>query len=473
MERMRGIDAAFLYMETPTAHMHTIKVALVTPAADAGDPVARLRGDLHERLDLLPTFRRRVVEVPFGFHHPVWIEDPDFDLDHHLRTVTLPAPGGPVEMDAAISQIASVPLPRHRPLWQITLLEGFGDGRVPIVAKIHHALADGVAAAALLANVLADAPEATGPTVWRSDPVPTPARLLRDALRDHLGHVRRLPTLVRRTARNLRLAARHRRSARLNPPRPILDTPRTPLNGALTARRAFVSTSLPLGDVRAIRTAFDVTLNDVLLALVAGAVRSHLESLDALPDASLVAEVPVATDAPGVRRLTGNRLSNIFTSLCTDVADPGARIRAIHEVMVAAKELHQVLGPDLYESWSQYTPPRLFAWLTRFYSRQRLADHHRPPVNVIVSCVPGPRTPLAWRSGRLDAIFSVGPIIEGAALNVTAWSYVDRLHVGVLACPSLVPGVEALAGALRRELQTLLVSAAADPRRSDDSRRHA
>jgi len=455
MERMPGIDAAFLYMETPTAHMHTIKVALVAPTAEAGDPIARLQADLRARLHLLPAFRRRIVEVPFGFHHPVVIEDPDFDLALHVRTMSLPAPGGPTEMDAAISAIASVPLPRNRPLWEITLLEGFAGGRIPVVTKIHHALADGVAAAALLADVLSTPPDDRVGLPWSSEPVPSGGRLLRAAARDHVRQLGRLPSLIRHTARNLGRTIRHRRHAGVTPPRPILDTPRTPLGGALTAERTFVSTSLSLGDVKLVKSAFGVTLNDVLLAMVGGAVRSHLVARGAPVAASLVAEVPVATDAPDAHRLAGNRLSNIFTSLRSDLADPAERVRSIHEITIAAKELHQVLGPDLYEAWSQYAPPRPFALWMRLYSRLRLADRHRPPVNVIVSCVPGPRTPLAWESGVLDSIFSVGPIIEGAALNVTAWSYVDRLYVGVLACPALVPDAASIARDLHRELASL------------------
>jgi diacylglycerol O-acyltransferase len=461
MERMRGIDATFLYMETPTVHMHTLKVAVVHPTPATDDPIARLKADLRDRLHLLPAFRRRIVPVPLGFHHPVWIEDPDFDLDRHLRTMTLAPPGGPAEMDAAISRIASVSLPRDRPLWEITLLEGAADGRVPVVAKLHHALADGVAAAALLADVLDAPPERRAAPSWAPEAMPSAGRLIRGATRDHVGQLASLPSLLAHTASNLGHAARHRRHAALRPPRPVLDTPRAVFNGALTAERTFVSTTLPLGDVKAVKDALGVTVNDVLLAAVGGSVRAALLARDALPTASLVAEVPVATDPPGTRRLGGNRLSNIFTSLRTDVEDPVARARAIHEVTGAAKELHQVLGPDLYESWSQYASPLVFAWMMRLYSRARLADRHRPPVNLIVSSVPGPRRPLAWPGGTLDAIYSVGPIIEGAALNVTAWSYVDRLHVGVLSCPALVPDTTAIATGLARELAALRDAGAA------------
>jgi diacylglycerol O-acyltransferase / wax synthase len=399
--------------------------------------------------------------VPLGLHHPVWIEDPDFDLDRHVKTMRLAPPGGPAEMDAAISEFASVPLARDRPLWEIAFFEGFADGRIPVVAKIHHALADGVAAAAMLATVVGAPVPAPAPAAWRPDALPATSRLVGDAFRDHLVQIRRLPGLVRHTAQNLRRTVRERGRAQIAGPRPILDTPRTLFNGALTARRTFVSTTMPLADVKAVKNALGVTVNDVLLAMVAGSLRSYLQERHALPAESLVAEVPVATDAPGVQRRTGNRLSNIFTSLRTDLDDPVARIRAIHDVTQAVKALHEALGPDLYESWSQYAPPRLFAGWMRFYSGRQLANRYRPAINVIVSSVPGPRAPLAWPSGRLDAIFSVGPIIEGTALNVTAWSYADHLHVGVLACPDLVPDVPEIAAGLHRELVRLGTAGAA------------
>jgi WS/DGAT/MGAT family acyltransferase len=287
--------------------------------------------------------------------------------------------------------------------------------------------------------------------------------LLRDALVDHGRQIRMLPRLVARTARNLTAVMRGRRGMSALPPRPIVDAPRTSLNGALTPRRAFASTALSLAEVRTVKTTFGVTLNDVLLAVVAGSLRGYLGGRGELPERSLIAEVPVATDAPGARRLMGNRLSNIFTSLRTDLADPAARIRAIHQMSLAAKRQHELLGPDLYESWTAYLPPRPFAWAMRLQSRWHLADHYRPPINVIVSCVPGPRTRLGWSGGTLEAIYSVGPIIEGAALNVTAWSYVDRLYVGVLTCPDLVASPHEITDGLHAALGELLAATRETP----------
>ena len=463
MERLTGIDASFLYVETPTIHMHTIKVAVLRPAPGVDYSLERVKTDLRERLHLLPPFRRRLVGVPLGFHHPVWIEDPAFDLDYHVRRAAVPAPGGRREMDSIIALIASVPLERSRPLWELWVLEGLADGRVAAVGKIHHAVADGVAVAGLLANVMAPGlgglAAVPSEDAWCAEAVPSGGRLLRDALHDHGRQLVRLPALVRRTVRNLAAVARRRRQSTRVPPLPVRDAPRTSLNGSLTARRAFASTALPLEDIKRVRDAFGVTLNDVLLATVAGALRARLAERGEHPRGPLIAEVPVGTDAPGVRRLAGNRLSNIFTSLATDVADPVARLAAIHDVTRMAKELHEVLGGDLFESWIQYAPPKLAALWMRLYAGLHLVNRHRPPVNVIVSCVPGPRAELGWPGGTLEAIYSVGPLIEGTAINVTAWSYVDRLCVGTLTCPDIVPDPHALAAGMHDALAELVAAA--------------
>lgn len=463
MERLAGIDASFLYVETPTVHMHTIKVVVIDPAEGTPSSFERVKAAIRDRLHLLPPFRRRVIEVPFGLHHPVWVNAIDVDLDHHVRRAEVPAPGGSREIDALVSMIASVPLDRGRPLWELWVLEGLPGGRIVIVAKIHHAVADGVAVAGLLANVLTPADDTLAASAraaaWRPEPLPSRGRLLRDAMRDHLRQVRHLPGLTRESIRNLLAVARSRRKAAVRPPRPLLDAPSTSLNGALSSRRSFASTALALADVRRVRTAFGVTFNDVLLALVAATLRTHLSARGELPTRPLLAEVPVATDRAGMTpRLAGNRLSNIFASLATDVVDPVARLRAIHDSMQAAKVQHELLGPELYREWSEYAPPRLVAWWMRQYSRLRMADRHRPPVNVIVSCVSGPRESLDWPEGRLAAIYSVGPIIEGAALNVTAWSYLGHLYVGVLSCPDLLPDPHVITDGLHEALAELCMA---------------
>ena len=450
VQRLSGLDASFLYNETRTQHVHTLKYAILdVTGVDGGFSVERMRDELERRLHLLPPFRRRLVEVPLGVHHPVWIEDPHFDLAAHVRHMTVPAPGGRREMDDVIGELASWQLDRKRPLWECWILDGLADdldhpdtsppsGRhVGFLVKMHHAMADGVAAAALLANVMETTPAAVDPPPpvepWRSEPLPPWWRLLIDAVVDAVAGLRKLPALLRRTVSGGRAVAKRRKEADVSPPLPILHTSNTSFNGRLTEHRSFATADLSLDDLKTVRTAFGVSVNDVVLGIVAGALRSHLLASGGLPDRALVAGVPVAA-APEVVRLSGNRVSNLFTSLRTDIADPVERLVAIHDVTGAAKEVQNLLGIDMLADWVEYAPPRPYSWAMRLYSRLGIAERHRPPINLVVSNVPGPRDPLYIAGARLVGIWSVGPILEGIGLNVTVWSYQSALHVGVLGC---------------------------------------
>lgn len=476
MQRLSGLDAGFLYMETPTLQMHTLKVAILDPPAGARLPFEAMLEEIEVRLPLLPGFRQRVLEVPFGFHHPVWVDDPAFDLRHHVHRVVLPPPGDRRQLDETIAELAGVPLDRERPLWEMYVIEGLEEDRLAVLVKIHHAMADGAAASALLANVMSfdddsaggdgraaedGAAPATG--IWRPAPLPSRGRLLFDAFVDHLRQLARLPVLLVRTITNLRALLRHRRRSQVSTPVPILSTPRTSFNTALTPHRSFATTRLSLDDAKAVKAAFDVTLNDVVLAVVAGALRAYLLDRGELPRRPLVAGVPVGTDAGGEARLRGNRVSNLFTSLATDEPDPVKRLLAIHDVTAEAKAMQALIGPETFGSLVQYTPPRPYAWFMRLYSGRHLADRHPPPINLVVSNVPGPSRPLHTAGARLREIYSVGPILEGIGLNVTVWSYLGGLYVGALACRETLPDPHVITEAMHGALEELLTSARQSP----------
>ncbi len=466
MQRLTGMDAGFLYMETPTLHMHTLKVAVVDPrTVPGGYSFEKFHDALRDRLHLLPPFRRRLVEVPAGFHHPVWIEDPDFELRRHLKRASLPSPGGFREMDDEIARIASSQLDRSRPLWELWALEGLAGGLVAFVAKIHHAAADGVAAAALLANVMSPTPELHDPTPaerpWSPEPAPSGRALLRQALRDHVGQLLRLPSLVSRTIRALARVVRHRRQATVSPPLPF-SAPRTPFNVALSPLRSFATTSLPLADFKRVKEAFGVTINDVVLAVVAETLRRFLAARDALPAKALVAGVPVSSSDPAdAGRLGGNRVSSMFTSLRTDLADPIERLHAIHAVTREAKVVNSLLGTEMLEAWVQYTPPRPYAAVVRLWSRWRLGSRLRPPLNLVVSNVAGPSRPLYVAGAELKHIFSVGPVLEGIGLNLTAWSYCGQMNFGAIAAREAMPDLHEVTGGLGEALRALRAAAEA------------
>ena len=453
-----GLDAGFLYMETPTQHMHTLKVAILDPSTvPGGYRFARVKEVLAERLHLLPPFRRRLVEVPLNLHHPVWIEDPDFDLDYHVRRVALPAPGGQEELDELISQIASHQLDRRRPLWELWVVEGLEHDHIGFVTKIHHCMADGVKAAELLVNVFDAGPEAVAPAPpdppWRPEAVPSSPYLLGQAVIAMVRALVGVPALLKRTLQGFLAVARRRRSGAVSPPLPF-SAPTTTFNTALTPHRSYVSTSLSLDDVKAVKSALGATVNDVVLAACAGALRCYFEARREPVDRPLIAGVPVSTRTEE-KGLLANSVSNLFASVPIHLDDPEARVAAVHEVMKGAKEQLNLLGAEMLADWSELTPPRAYAAFNRAYSRFRLADRHRPPINLVISNVPGPPQPLYVAGARLLSIYSMGPILENIGLNITVWSYLRQMNFGIVACRETMPDLRSLVGHLHDALAEL------------------
>ncbi len=441
---LSGLDAGFLYGETRSLHLHTLKVAVVERAlAKPGwfsfdELVEVLGANLHK----LPPFRRRLAMVPFGLGHPRWVDDEHFELSRHLRHVTARAPGGAVELCEIVSEVAGRQLDRRLPLWQITAVDGLAGDRVAFIAKLHHSMADGVAANELLMNVLdlegslrVDEP----PPPWEPEPAPTELELLRDAAREAASRALSLPRLVRRTTKNALALGALVRGATGEGAVPF-RTPRTPFNAALTPRRTFATAELSLESLRAVRRAAGVTLNDVFLAVVAGALRAYLSRRGVPVDRPLVAGVPASTESPD-GRLFGNRVSNLFASLPIHEAQSARRLAMVHDGMVVAKARHAAIGPDMLASWAEYAPGGPYGAVMRAWSRLGVADKVAAPINLVVSSVPGPKSQLSLGDVRLVSIHSIGPILEGIGLNITAWSYVDRLLVGLMACPEHVPDI--------------------------------
>jgi diacylglycerol O-acyltransferase len=439
MERMEGVDAGYLYMETPSMHMHTVKVAILEPDARQGGgiDIDRFGEEVLARLDRMPPFGRRVLNVPFRLNHPVWVSDRPLDIKRHVVHQALPKPGGMKELEDLVGRIISVPLDRGIPLWELHLVEGLEGGRVAVVAKLHHALADGNAANNLLGNVTGERGPAGPPHAL--EPTPSRMRLVADAVTDFVRQLFSLPELLRRTAINVTALVKIRRGSDVSPPRPVLDVPRTSFNAALGPRRNFATCTLSLTEVKKVKEKHGVTVNDVVLGIVGGALRRWLDERGERPRGSLTAGVPVGTDPPGSSpRLMGNRVSTLFTTLATDIDDPHARLAEIHRVTEASKVVQRTLGPDMLIDWVQFTPPAPFSAGMRLYSRASAASWHAAPFNVVVSNVAGPREELMLGDARLVDLFSVGPILEGIGLNVTVWSYQDRVNVSVISCPDLV-----------------------------------
>lgn len=431
MKRLSGWDAFLLYSETPNVHMHTLKIAVIDLAGlgDRTFGINEFRRVLRERLYKLEPFGYQLVDIPFKFHHPMWREHAEVDLEYHVRPWRVAAPGGRRELDEAIGEIASTPLDRSRPLWEMYLVEGLAKGRVAVVGKIHHALADGVASANLLAlgMDITEGPQRDN-DLYVTDPAPSRGQLVRSAFADHLRQIARFPGVVKYTADGM---ARVRKSSRKLSPE--LTRPFTPppsfMNHVITPQRRFATATLALADVKETSKKLGVTINDLVLAMSSGALRELLLKYDGKADHPLLASVPMSYDfSPD--RISGNRFSGVLIALPVDVDDAAQRVQQAREAALLAKESHQLVGPELVARWAAYMPP---APMESMFRRLSNKDGQNKVLNLNISNVPGPREVGKVGGATVTEIYSVGPLTAGSGLNITVWSYVDQLNISVLA----------------------------------------
>jgi diacylglycerol O-acyltransferase len=476
MQRFTGQDASFLYMETPSVHMHTLKVAIVDlPMKISDNDIFELvRISMESKLHLVPRLRLRPVEVPGGIHHPMWVNDPNFNIGRHLFRTRIADPGGHREMDQAIAGIASTQLPRDRPLWETWMLEGLADGGVVLVTKIHHALADGVASATMLGKVMnlaaSDLDLRPPQPSWFPDQIPSRPELIKDALRDQRAQLGAIGPLVKRTVKGSVNVLKNIKKRAVAVPYPFV-TPRTVFNRTLSPMRSFASTSLPLEDFKAVKNAARVTLNDVVLATVAGALDRFFELRGETLSRPLIASVPMAViDASAGPRPEGNRVANLFTSLCNDVTDPAERLQKIHAVTTQSKEVQNQLGIETMLDWSEALPAVAYRWILGAYSQSRLSDYMAPPANLIVSNVRGPDHPLYIAGAKLRKIYSVGPAVEGIGLNITGWSYCGELSFALIADAAAIPDPHPITDALRLALDDLMLAIGVSSKKKEESR---
>ncbi|MEX2292451.1 MAG: wax ester/triacylglycerol synthase family O-acyltransferase [Acidimicrobiales bacterium] len=462
MERLSGLDASFLYFETPNMHMHVAMTAIFDPSTmQGGYEFSAIKDFIESRLHLVPPFRRRVMQVPFRLNHPIWVEDPHFDLDYHIRRVGAPAPGGHRELAELAAQIASTPLDRSRPLWELYVVEGLADGNIGVVTKMHHCAVDGVSGAELMVNLFDLSPEGRDlePQEPRTpEPIPSDVELVGHAIASRVRRQASILPLVGSTLRTVTtLVSRHRDPEAIVGAVP-LTAPATPWNAAITPHRRMSFTRVSLDDVKRVKNAVGCTVNDVVLGLMGGALRRYLEDHGGNPSEPLIAVCPVSVRGDEEQGQMNNKVSAMFTSLATNVDDPIERLRTIHKVTRGAKEDHNALGANLLQNWAEHAAPTTFALAARLYSGLHLADGHRPIHNVVISNVPGPPFPLYYAGAKLEYTLPMGPVMEGAGLNITVLSYLDNVDIGFMACRELVPDVWDLVDHVQDAMSELLSS---------------
>jgi diacylglycerol O-acyltransferase / wax synthase len=451
VERLTAADSWFLYLENPTVHLHVVGVVLLDPSTapdglDFDGIVRHIRGCV----PLIPSFRRRLVEVPLGVDHPVWIEDPEFRLEDHLHHWVLGRDGIAETVEEAVSRVCSEQLDRRLPLWQMYYVEGLEGGRTALVTKIHHALVDGITGVDILAHLVDLAPDAPAKDADDSarvvDEVPSAPCSLLDATAHRLRTPMRPLVALWRTAASvtrMTTSTARTRLARGDRAAGPFDAPRTAFNSTLTPRRTVAFGATSLEAVKETRRAFDVTVNDVVLAACTTGLRRRLERDGTLPDRPLTCSVPVSVHGRGDDSST-NQVSAMFVHLPVHVADPVERLEQVHHSSRSAKRVQGAMGPEMIGDVVDLIPPPLFHLSAGLWSQARLPDRLPPVHNLIVSNVAGSPDPLYIAGAEVVGLYPFGPLMEGAALNVTVISHLHDLDVGLIACPDLLPDLDRL-----------------------------
>ncbi len=467
MERITGGDAAFIYMENRVVHMHVTGVLVLDPSTmPHGYSFDEVRSHLEGRLYRVALFRRRLVRDALGIDHPVWVDDPAFELDNHLHQVDLGGAATQEDLTAWVGEFASIPLSPNRPLWEMCLLDGFANHTIAVVTKMHHVAVDGATGTGIMAELfdltaLGEPTSAIEATPFDPGPVPNQVSLvwssIMSRLADPLRGVRALGRTMVSAGRMLQTVAGGGQDA-ASMAKPF-DAPRVFFNRSLTPHRSVAFGTAHLDDLTLIRSAFGTTVNDVFLAACTQGLRDYLASHGEFLDRPLVASLPVSVHGRVSNETTTNQVSNMFVRLPVHLDDPVDQLQAVNLDTRSAKAAHSSLSPDILGDVTELTPPGFFNLASRMYSQADLAERLAPIHNLVISNVPGPPVPLFVAGARLQAVYPLGPLIEGSGLNITALSNMGNLDIGVIACPQVAPNVDELVTGIVAGIATLRAAA--------------
>ncbi len=443
MIRMGGADAFMLANETPSAYMHTFKVAILDPSTDPeGWSFDKFFRDFSDRIHLVPHFRWKCAPSPFGIHHPMWVDDPHFNLHYHVRRVSCPAPGDHRALCQFMSSVYAYQLDRSRPLWIAWVVEGLADGKVAIVTLVHHAYVDGIGAAWGLQQLYRPEPGWKPDAVPKWEPRPWPSwrkRLWWGARDLPAVLVKHLPRVVSGLWQKRALEKQYEQAGKAPHPKALM-MPQTPLNRTLSYGRTFVCDSLPLAQFQTISKGFGVTINDVFICCVAGALRKLLLDMDYDPDQQpLIGGTPFAGKRPEGWQGIGNFATVDYCWLHCEIEDPQLRLQASHQAAIEMKEhlkASVAAGADLNAIF-QVAPPWLVTALRWYINRQE--GKIGLFGNAVLSNVPGPTEPIYLNRYKLDSWFSTGQVFDGSCLNMTMWSYCGRANLCILGDDKILP----------------------------------
>jgi len=457
-DRLTGLDASFLHLEDAASHMH---VAGVMIFEGSPPPYEELLEAIERRLGLVPRYRQRLAFVPLGQGRPKWVDDPHLNLSYHVRSTALPSPGSEQQLRELAGRVFSQQLDRDKPLWEIWLVDGLEGDRFAMLSKTHHALVDGVSGVDIMSVLFDTSPEPATPTDtgerWLPRPLPSSAQLLGEALVERATVPAEIARSVRAVLRGPRLVAEGVRDAAigvgamawagLNP------APSSPYNKAIGPHRRFAWVRVNLADVKAIKNELSGTVNDVVLATVAGGIGKHLRRRGQNTDGlELKAMVPVSVRADVERGALGNRVAAMMAPLPVWCQDPVARLDIVREELKGLKSGGQAVGAQVLTQLSGFAPPTVMDQASRVMARQRF-------FNLVVTNVPGPQMPLYLAGKRMIDTFPMVPLAKNQALGVALLSYAGRINFGLVGDFDLMWDLDEFTEDVRESLAELAAEA--------------
>jgi diacylglycerol O-acyltransferase len=460
MDRLTGLDASFLALEKEGAHMHVGSVLIFEGTApDYEDFVARIEGGLH----MVPRYRQRLAFPPYGVARPVWVDDPHFNASYHVRHTALPAPAGEDQLRRLAGRVFSQQLDREKPLWEIWLVDELGDGRFALICKTHHALVDGISGVDILTvlfDLQPDPPERDPGPPWAPRPLPGRGELLTLSLADRLaapfGFAR---SLLSRPDQAGADAGRAVAGLASMAAAGIAGAPPSPLNVRIGPHRRFAWASADLALLKATKNQLGGTINDVVLTVVAGALRAHLFRHGRDPEGlELKAMVPISVRADSDRGALGNQVAAMYAPLPVGIEDPVGRFRFVHHAMRGLKESGQAVGAQAITRLADAAAPTVLDQAARLQSRQRF-------FNLTVTNVPGPQVPLYLMGRRLEAFYPKVPLVLNTALGIAIMSYDGRVFFGLLGDFDALADLDTLARDVDDAIRELAAAAGAKPAR--------
>ncbi len=466
MRQLQGMDASFVALETRNSPMHIGSLLIYNPKSAPGGFV-RFKDILSffkSRMQLSRTMRQRMVKVPFDLDYPYWIEDPDFDLEYHVRHVALPKPGDWRQLCIQAARIFARPLDLTRPPWEFTVIEGLENipgveaGSYAMVTKVHHSAIDGMSGVDLmeaLHTLEADAPPPDTPDTWEPEAIPNPMQLLGKSYFNALGNPVKQLEVAARAAPGLAKAIKGLATKDFKVSREMV-APRTRFNKVISTARVVEGRSVPLADIKAIR-ALDpgCKVNDVFLAIIGGAMRKYLLSKDDLPDNTLTAMAPISVRSDKEKGDMGNQVAAMIAPLGTHIEDPVERLAYVHSQTTNSKAMTEAVGARNMTEMSKISPALYMALGAQLYTRLGLANRMGPPFTTVVTNVPGPPVPIYSSGARLESMMGLLCLTDGLGLGHVVQSYVDEATIAFTACRTLMPDPEFYAECLQESFEEL------------------